>query len=68
MYIVMFEFTMLNHPIINDLPDFCFNVSSHLDILSKISKLYFEKVYSIVLFSNLFCLITIYICNSCVYD
>lgn len=57
----MFEFAMLNHPIINDFSNFCFNVFSPLYILSKIDKLCFEKVYSISLSFNLFCLITIFI-------
>lgn len=52
---------MLKHSIINDLSNFCFNVSSYLYLLSKLDKLCFEKVYSIALSFNFFCLKTIFI-------
>lgn len=60
-YIVMFEFAMLNHPIINVLSQFFLHISSPLYILSSIYKLCFEEVYSIALSFNLLCLITIFI-------
>jgi len=61
MYIVMFESSILNQPIINDLSNICLNVSCYLYFFTMIAKLCFEKVSSIAPYSSLFCLITIFI-------
>lgn len=59
MCIIMFELSILNHPEMNDLANFCISVLPDLSISIVIGGLCLEKVYSIASYSTPFYLIMI---------